>query len=91
MSSGPSARKLNPRSGSSSWVLERPKSKRIRSAGAKPFVTAIAASSEKAPWATIAAEPNDASDSRADATAVGSRSIPSSLPPGVILSRIWRA
>src|SRR6266480_985272 len=91
MSSGPSARKLNPRSGSSTWVLERPKSKRIRSAGSKPFCLAMSPSSEKAPWTTTSAEPNAARDSRPAPTAEGSRSIPSSLPPGVILSRIWRA
>src|SRR6266571_4126996 len=36
MSRAPSPRKLNPRSGASSWTLERPKSKRITSAGTKP-------------------------------------------------------
>ena len=91
MSSGPSARKLKPRSGSSSWVLEIPKSKRIRSAGRKPLSVAIAPSSAKRPWTTVAAGPNAASVSRAASTASGSRSIPSSRPPGVILSRIWRA
>src|SRR5438132_4319815 len=91
MSSGPSARKLNPRSGSSIWVLERLKSKRIRSAGTKPCSEAIAPSSENGPWVTTAAGPNSASDSRPALTAAGSRSIPSSRPPGVILSRIWRA
>src|SRR2546427_5229976 len=34
---------------------------------------------------------NGASESRPAWTAEGSRSIPSSRPPGVILSRIWRA
>src|SRR5919201_4814734 len=91
MSSGPPARKLNPRSGSSIWVLERPKSKRTRSAGLKPCRDAIAPSSEKRPWTTTADIPNEASDSRTAATAAGSRSIPSSRPPGVILSRSWRA
>src|SRR5216683_3457253 len=91
MSSGPSARKLKPRPGSSIWVLERPKSKRTRSAGTKPCSEAIAPSSEKGPRVTTAAGPNSASDSRPDSTAAGSRSIPSSRPPGVILSRIWRA
>src|SRR5690242_12070240 len=91
MSSGPSARKLKPRPGWSICVLERPKSKRTRSAGAKPWRNAIEPSSEKSPWTTTAAVPNDASDSWPALTALGSRSIPSSLPPGVILSRIWRA
>src|SRR5437773_788460 len=91
MSSGPSARKLKPRSGSSTWWLESPKSKRIRSAGLKPLSAAIVPTSENRPWTAVADEPNEASASRAACTAVGSRSIPSSRPPGVILSRIWRA
>src|SRR6266576_1486148 len=91
MSSGPSARKLNPRSGSSIWVLERPKSKRIRWAGLKPCCVAIEPSSENVPCVTTTAGSNGASDFRPAWTAEGSRSIPSSRPPGVILSRIWRA
>src|SRR5579864_2941114 len=91
MSSGPSARKLNPRSGSSSWVLERPKSKRTRSAWGNPFALQIEPSSENDPLTSTAAGPNWASAARPASTAAGSRSIPSSRPPGVILSRIWRA
>src|SRR5713101_5257587 len=37
------------------------------------------------------ADPYWARATRAALTALGSRSIPSSRPPGVILSRIWRA
>src|SRR2546427_8945978 len=91
MSSGPSARKLNPRLGSSICVLERPKSKRIRSAGLKPFLAASSPSSENLPCTTTAESPNGTSSSRAARSAEGSRSIPSSRPPGVILCRIWRA
>src|SRR5947207_4711060 len=91
MSSGPSARKLKPRAGSSICVLESPKSKRIRSAGLKALSEAIAASSENRPKTTVTESPNDASVRVAACTASGSRSIPSSRPPGVILSRIWRA
>src|SRR5438034_3279526 len=91
MSSGPSSRKLNPRPGSSIWVLERPKSKRIMSAGLKPLPIAIAPSSEKRPCTTVTESPNGSRVPRAACTAEGSRAIPSSRPPGVILSRIWRA
>src|SRR5207245_10743974 len=48
-------------------------------------------SSENAPRSTPTALPTGASESRPACTAEGSRSIPSSRPPGVILSRIWRA
>src|SRR5256885_966307 len=49
ISSGPSARKLNPRSGSSSCALEMPKSERIMSAASKPAGAARSPTSPQLP------------------------------------------
>jgi len=85
MSTGPSTRKLNPRSGWSSWGELTPRSRRMPSYGAHS--DASSAMSAKAPRMGWNLSPKRWSRALAAASAAGSRSMPMTMPSGPVASR----
>ena len=88
MSSGPAARKLNPRMGSSSWRELTPRSSSTASAPSpQPTSGRIARRRAKSPCRRTTRSAAGSSRSRARASARGSRSTPSRRAPGAPATR----
>src|SRR5512143_789151 len=90
MSRGPSARNENPRSGSSSWTDEIPRSRSIPSKARPSAASRSRSRSAKSAW-TARTQGNPRSRSRAVSSIRGSASAHTRRPPGPILRAISSA